>query len=68
MDHLIKIVCFAACVTLIKLFFNGGTNKHSPDLKDKVIIITGANTGIGFESAKEMAKLNPKVIVMACRD
>lgn len=33
----------------------------------KVVIITGANTGIGRETALEMAKRNAKVI-MACRD
>lgn len=35
-------------------------------MKDKVIIITGANKGIGKEAAKEIAKLGPKVY-MACR-
>jgi len=35
-------------------------------MKDKVVIITGANKGIGKESAKEIAKLGAKVY-MACR-
>ncbi len=35
-------------------------------MKDKVIIITGANRGIGKEAAKEIAKLGAKVY-MACR-
>jgi len=35
-------------------------------MKDKVVIITGANRGIGKEAAKEIAKLNAKVY-MACR-
>ncbi len=35
-------------------------------MKNKVVIITGANKGIGKESAKEIAKLGAKVY-MACR-
>ena len=35
-------------------------------MKDKVVIITGANKGIGKEAAKQIAKLGTKVY-MACR-
>ena len=51
----------------LKRFFNGGRNSFKPDLTDKIVVITGANTGLGFIAAKEMAKLNAKVIVFACR-
>ena len=37
-----------------------------PDLSGKVIIVTGANTGIGYETAKELLKKNAKVY-LACR-
>ena len=36
-------------------------------MKDKIVIITGANSGIGFETAKALAEQGAQV-VMACRD
>jgi NAD(P)-dependent dehydrogenase (short-subunit alcohol dehydrogenase family) len=54
-------------IGLLKKFFNGGRNSFKPDLTDKIVVITGANTGLGFIAAKEMAQLNAKVIVFACR-
>ncbi len=38
-----------------------------PDLSDKVIIVTGANSGIGFEASKVFAAKGAKVI-LACRN
>ena len=34
-----------------------------PDLTDKVAIVTGANTGIGFHTALELARANAHVVV-----
>jgi NAD(P)-dependent dehydrogenase (short-subunit alcohol dehydrogenase family) len=38
-----------------------------PDMKGKVAIITGSNTGIGYETALELSKLKCTVI-LGCRD
>jgi NAD(P)-dependent dehydrogenase (short-subunit alcohol dehydrogenase family) len=61
-------VCFfLLIICLIRRWANGPSNTHRPSLAGKVIVITGANTGIGYYSALEMAKLGPKAIVLACR-
>lgn len=45
----------------------GKKYKGEEILTDKVVIVTGANTGIGKETAMALAKRDAKVI-MACRD
>ncbi|GAB4529068.1 MAG: oxidoreductase [Anaerolineales bacterium] len=42
------------------------TAKNIPDQSGRVIIITGTNSGIGFETAKELARRGAQV-VLACR-
>jgi NAD(P)-dependent dehydrogenase (short-subunit alcohol dehydrogenase family) len=45
---------------------NKWTTNDIPDLKGKVIIVTGANIGIGYETAKEVARKGAQTI-LACR-
>ena len=64
----IGITATAVGIYSLNKYFNGGQNKNFPSLRDKTIVITGGNTGLGFICAKEMVKLGPQKIVIACRD
>jgi NAD(P)-dependent dehydrogenase (short-subunit alcohol dehydrogenase family) len=52
--------------TLMYSGFSGWTSDRLPDLKGKVYVITGGNSGIGFEAAKHLGKAGADV-VLACR-
>ncbi|HWV12075.1 MAG TPA: oxidoreductase [Sphingobium sp.] len=43
------------------------TNSQVPDQSGRVFLVTGANTGIGFETAKALASKGARVL-LACRD
>jgi len=38
------------------------------DLTGKVVLITGANVGLGFEAAKHFASMNPERLIITCRN
>ena len=44
---------------------NNWTTKNIPDQTGKIAIVTGSNSGIGFEAAKALADKNAKVIIAA---
>lgn len=43
------------------------TTNNIPDIKDKIIIVTGGNSGLGYESVKAFAEKGARV-VLACRN
>lgn len=59
---------FFVCVTLDRQWAQGGQfTKHNVRIDGKVVVITGANTGIGEETALDLARRGGK-IYLACRD
>ena len=53
-------------LVLGKRHFNGGSCDLQKDLSGQIIIVTGANTGIGKETSKILAQMKATVI-LACR-
>ena len=37
------------------------------DLKDKTVMVVGANTGLGFQASIHFARMNPARLILCCR-
>lgn len=52
---------------MLRGYFSGGVCTNNKRIDGQTIIITGANIGIGLETAKELARRGGRII-LACRD
>ena len=63
---IISVVLIIITSIILKKIFSGGKNTLKTDMKGKIVIITGASSGLGFYHAKNMLESNATVI-FACR-
>ena len=63
---LLWVAAVGVCLWILRKYFAGGVCRSKAILEGKTVIITGGNTGIGKETAIDLAKRNARVI-LACR-
>ncbi|BFU24548.1 short chain dehydrogenase family protein [Entamoeba histolytica HM-1:IMSS-B] len=66
LTFIVGIVVIIVILYYIYMYCRGGVNINFPDLTDKVVVVTGTNRGIGYETIRALAKLNA-TIVCCCR-
>ncbi|EAS04940.1 oxidoreductase, short chain dehydrogenase/reductase family protein (macronuclear) [Tetrahymena thermophila SB210] len=59
----LEVAVFVLLLALFKKWINGGTVTKRRDLTNEVIIVTGGNSGIGFETCKDLVKNGARVIL-----
>ncbi|KAG5676988.1 hypothetical protein PVAND_006779 [Polypedilum vanderplanki] len=64
---MLSLSLFIIIIIMIRNYMQGGKYKKSTLIDGKIVIITGANTGIGKETAIDLAKRGGKIYI-ACRN
>ncbi|XP_059155007.1 retinol dehydrogenase 12-like [Physella acuta] len=67
MSKVVKAVTLLSAGYLFRKYMKGGVYRGKERIEGKTVIITGCNTGIGKETARELARRGGRII-MACRD
>ncbi|EGR32319.1 short chain dehydrogenase reductase family protein, putative [Ichthyophthirius multifiliis] len=65
--NVLMVISGSILLYFIKQYFNGGVCTIRKEISNKVVIITGASSGIGLETARYLAAMGA-TIIFACRN